>query len=504
MNDKYAEYRRKLYDLKIEKGEITEVKFLEAVAAPIDNDGSALFPLPERYQVTYKLYPTEESDITCVITLPLVGWNKKFLGTGNGGQAGTIVYPAIDAGVSHGYATANTDMGSSIDSAKMYLAYERWIDFGERATHLMTVVGKQIVEAFYGQPPQRSFFLGGSTGGQQALKEAQMYPEDYDGIVAFCPARNRFALQQSFCWFLKCACSEKESVFTQEQIKAVHARLIERYAVVSGGAEGDNFLSYPGKIDFSVDEIDKIFEGIGLNTAQLRVLKMLHCPPEDTATNQFIFFPTPLGCEDAALILPYIKDGFLQILGFFQRWAFGENCDYLNIDTKEYSRILGPYRQDFDACEPDLHKFKQRGGKLLLITGSNDSLIPYTDGQSYYKDVINAMGGLEKTVDFFRYFHVPGLGHCSGGPGLQEVGSKGGIAAIPYDREHDAVQAVAAWVEQGIAPEVLIASAFVDGDMKKEVDYERSIYPYPYETEYTGGDRKDKNSFRKKLGNGVY
>ena len=67
MNDKYAEYRRKLYDLKIEKGEITEVKFLEAVAAPIDNDGSALFPLPERYQVTYKLYPTEESDITCVI-----------------------------------------------------------------------------------------------------------------------------------------------------------------------------------------------------------------------------------------------------------------------------------------------------------------------------------------------------------------------------------------------------------------------------------------------------
>ena len=173
MEERNLRYEKRLRALTIENGAIAEIEFLKAEPSPKADGGEPLYPLPERCEVTYRLYPTEQSEITCVIVLPLTGWNKKFLGTGNGGQAGVIVRQSLNAGVSRGFATANTDMGSSTDSKKMYRCPERWTDFAHRATHLMTVVGKRICEAFYGEAPQRAYFTGGSTGGQQALKEAQ-------------------------------------------------------------------------------------------------------------------------------------------------------------------------------------------------------------------------------------------------------------------------------------------------------------------------------------------
>lgn len=504
MEEMHLQYEKRLRALTIEKGAIAEIEFLKAEPSPKADGGEPLYPLPERCEVTYRLYPTEQSEITCVIVLPLTGWNKKFLGTGNGGQAGVIVRQSLNAGVSRGFATANTDMGSSTDSKKMYRCPERWTDFAHRATHLMTVVGKRICEAFYGEAPQRAYFTGGSTGGQQALKEAQRYPEDYDGIVAYCPARNRYYLQQSFPWFIKVTCFDPEAVFTREQIGAVRSRIAERFAAASGGAEGDGFLSYPGKMTYAPEDADALFAGLGLNAAQLDVLKQLHRPPLDPQTKKPLFYAPPLGCEPSALTIPYLKEGYQALLGFFQRWGFGEDCDYLGITSEQFSEVFGPYQGEFDASEPDLSAFRAHGGKLLLVTGSEDSLIPYTDGKAYYESVLEKMGGEERVADFFRYFHVPGLGHCSGGNGLMELGNMVGLKSIPLTPERDALEAVMAWREEDRAPEVLYPSAFKDGDMKGEVDYVRPVYPYPYETQYTGGDRKDPKNFRKVRGNGVY
>ena len=498
----HQEYERRLRAVSIEQGEIADIAFLEGNPTPVDGDGCALLPLPPRCRVTYKLYPSEQSDITCVLVLPLTGWNKRFLGTGNGGQAGVIVEGSLDAGVSHGFATANTDMGSSLDSRKMYRCPERWLDFAHRATHLMTAVGKQLTEAFYGEKIGRAYFLGGSTGGNQALQEAQKYPEDYDGIVAVCPARNRYYLQQSFPWIVSVTCSDPSAAFTKEQIAALKRRIVEKYAVLSGSAEGDNFLSYPGKVNFSPEDVEALCEGLGLNEAQKKVLKDLHRAPADPERACPLFFTPPLGSEPSSLIIPYLKDGFIKLLGFFQRWGYGE--DAIEVSYEEHKAVFGPYQREFDASDPDLSAFQARGGKLIMITGSEDSLIPYTDGLAYYQSVLEEMGGEETVTNFFRYFHVPGLGHCQGGSGLQEIGAKGGIAAISYDAEHDAVCAVMTWAEKGIAPEVLYASAFEEGDMKGTVDYERPVYPYPYETKYAGGDRKDKNHFTKVRGSGRY
>src|SRR5690554_5116229 len=174
--------KKKLLESKIENGEITMVEFLPARNPdPGKSFGIQLSKIPDICRVVVKLCPTTESNITVELWLPAKEWNGKFLGTGNGGSAGDINKLALINGASRGYAVSNTDMGSALDPDELIGKPERWIDFGHRATHLMTIVSKQLIKTFYGKEAKYSYFLGGSTGGQQGLMEAQRYPEDYDG-----------------------------------------------------------------------------------------------------------------------------------------------------------------------------------------------------------------------------------------------------------------------------------------------------------------------------------
>jgi len=123
--------------------------------------------------------------------LPQDGWKGVFEGTGNGGYSGVFNYPILAAGLSRGYAVINTDQGTApatpLDGDAVVGHPVKWRDWGFRSTHLMTVAGKEIASAFYSKEPTHSYFSGCSTGGQQALSEAQLYPADYDGIAAGAP-----------------------------------------------------------------------------------------------------------------------------------------------------------------------------------------------------------------------------------------------------------------------------------------------------------------------------
>jgi feruloyl esterase len=149
--------------------------------------------LPEFCRVAATLTPTGDSDIKVEVWLP-AAWNRKFQAVGNGGWAGVISYSAMAEAVRAGYATASTDTGHVGGSGSFVLGHpEKLVDFGWRSEHEMTVKAKAIVQAFYGSSPKRSYWNGCSTGGRQALKEAQKFPDDFDGIIAGAPA-NRTAL----------------------------------------------------------------------------------------------------------------------------------------------------------------------------------------------------------------------------------------------------------------------------------------------------------------------
>src|SRR5215470_9810705 len=144
--------------------------------------------LPDFCRVAVTIKPTSDSDIKVEVWLPVNGWNGKFQGVGNGGWAGVISYAALADAVRAGYASASTDTGHEAGRGTFALGHpEKLLDFSWRSEHEMTVKAKAIIQAFYGNGPRLSYWNGCSTGGRQGLKEAQMFPDDYDGIIAGAP-----------------------------------------------------------------------------------------------------------------------------------------------------------------------------------------------------------------------------------------------------------------------------------------------------------------------------
>jgi len=122
------------------------------------------------------------------VWLPLSNWNGKFQGVGNGANAGSISYAAMASALKRGYATASNDTGHETEDARdgsWALGHpELLIDFGYRSIHVTTQNAKKIIDQFYAEAAKHSYFVACSTGGRQALMEAQRFPEDYDGIIA--------------------------------------------------------------------------------------------------------------------------------------------------------------------------------------------------------------------------------------------------------------------------------------------------------------------------------
>src|SRR5262249_17260214 len=139
-------------------------------------------------RVTATIKPTSDSDIRVEVWLPATNWNRKLQAVGNGGWAGSIAYAALAEALQAGYAGVSTDTGHIGDSGDFALGHpEKLADYGWRSEHEMTVKGKAIIQAFYGNAPRLSYWNGCSGGGRQALREAQKFPNDFDGIVAGAP-----------------------------------------------------------------------------------------------------------------------------------------------------------------------------------------------------------------------------------------------------------------------------------------------------------------------------
>ena len=154
--------------------------------------------LPAFCRVAVTLAPSNDSDIKIEVWMPASGWNGKFQAVGNGGWSGAIGYSALASAITRGYASASTDTGHTGGSAEFALGHpEKLIDFAYRSEHEMTVKAKALVAAFYGSGPKLSYWNGCSSGGKQGLKEAQKYPEDYNGVIAGAPANNWVALLSS-------------------------------------------------------------------------------------------------------------------------------------------------------------------------------------------------------------------------------------------------------------------------------------------------------------------
>ncbi|HEV7403487.1 MAG TPA: tannase/feruloyl esterase family alpha/beta hydrolase [Chthoniobacteraceae bacterium] len=438
--------------LKIDAGTISLVEHEVAPTLP-GADARAPKNLPPRTVVKLLLQPAKGSNINVEIWLPEpVAWNSRLLGLGNGGSAGHISPGTLAGPMSGGYAAVTTDMGTAPNADSGVGNPEVWRDFGYRATHLMTVAAKQVVAAYYGKAPELSYFSGGSTGGQQALQEAQRYPEDYDGITAAVPAHCRTPLHAYFLWNDQIL---KKTAFTKSQSDHVVAAGTEYLAARETPPVAGKFVSDPrcDRKDIEAVVALALKKDPTLTPEHAEALRKLFDGPRHSVTGERIFNGIPFGASLEA------AHGHLYLF----KWVFGadKKTDDLNFgaDIDTYTAALAPW---LNAENPDLSAFEKRGGKLIITTGAADSVVPCHATLDYYERVIEHFGSLEKAKSFCLLYLIPGMAH-GGGPGVQPPGL---------------LELVRTWREKGTGPGALTGRRVVDG----KTELEMPLYPYPTRT----------------------
>ena len=436
--------QEKINELKNIILESTEITSITEETEYITEKGKQLPPFT-RIRLVSK--PSETSLIFHELWLPN-DWNGIFLGTGNGGIGGKIVYKVLEHGVWKRCAAINTDMGSSNGRVRGVKDPEVWKDYGWRATALMTKVGKQITEAFYGEKIKHSYFFGASTGGQQALMLAQRYPTEYNGIIAGVPANDRTHLHTYFLWcWNKMRGASGQLLFKREDFAAITERAAE-YSAKSGLClVGEKFVSIPSSanefIDGFIDYLSKCDPS--LTAEQLSALKDIYSGPVDVRTGKQIYCGMPIGSE-------CIGCGMIDMLGeesphFYPFvWTFGEGYDGRNFDfSADMETVDNELDENLNANNADLREFFDNGGKLFMYSGSADPCVPFQWALRYYARV-SIRCGPRKTYRHLRYFVIPGQDHKAGVARYGKAVMNGDVVIA------DNLAIIRKWCEEGVDP----------------------------------------------------
>ena len=502
-SDASAQTCEKLAELKLANTTITSAQLVAAGGfTPPTGSAAPYKELPAFCRVTGVIKPTTDSEIKFEVWMPNSGWNGKFHGIGNGGFAGSISYggPAggLGGAVAKGYAAASTDTGHSGGDASWALGHpEKIIDYGYRAVHEMTVKAKSIISAFYGSGPKRSYFASCSNGGRQALMEAQRYPEDYDGLIAGAPANAFTNILLGFAWNMQATLNDPASYIPTGKLKAIEAAGLAACDERDGVA--DRVIDNPSNCRFdpatllcSGGESDDC-----LTEKQVIALKKIYSGPRTLKGEQIIPGFVPGGETGPGGWSGWIT-GSAPTRGaqFFFSTQTMKNMLYndptwdlksfdLEKATKLASEKLAPI---LNATDPNLKAFKARGGKLILYHGWNDAALPPTNAINYYESVVAKMGK-RNASSFVRLYMVPGLQHCAGGPGPDNFGAV--VTSAQSDPQHDMTLALERWVEEGKAPDRIIASKRQSQDPKSPVIKTRPLCPYPQVARYKGSGSTD-------------
>jgi hypothetical protein len=462
-----------------------------SMAPWLAGDPSFFKRLPAFCRVTADAKPSADSDIKIEVWMPATGWNGKFRGEGNGGFAGEIDYRSLGVAIAQGYASAATDTGHAAGGTDASWALghpEKIVDFAYRAIHVMTLTGKATVKAFYGDAPKRSYFASCSNGGRQALMEAQRFPDDYDGILAGAPANYWTHLLASALWNAQATTLDAASYIPSSKIPAI-ARAVNAACDAKDGVT-DGILNDPRQCHFDPASLlcKESDSDSCLTQPQVTAMKKLYEGPHDSK-GQAIFPGYLPGGEDGGGGWPLWITG--QAPGKSLLFAFGggyfsnmvyEQADWnykeANLDEavaasdRKFANVL-------NATETNLKPFESHGGKLIIYHGWNDAAISALNSINYYENVGSKMGRADRG-SFVRLFMVPGMQHCSGGPG-PDIFGQSGFSPV-NDPQHNIYLALEQWVENGTAPSTVIATKQNGGASAAEVKETRpsaAIHKWP-------------------------
>jgi feruloyl esterase len=399
----------------------------------------------------------------------------------------------------------STDTGHNSSLADGLWAYhhpERVENWGHLAMHGSTVIAKSIVATYYAQNASYSYYSGCSTGGRQGLKEAERYPEDFDGIVAGAPAWWTSHMQP---WTARVALFNLPTTADYHIPAALFATVNTEVLKQCDGQDGlvDNIISDPEGCNFRPETLLCSANATANDTSCLRgpQLDTLYNIYNDyVAENNTIIFPKfYLGSEGQPALIagdapnPLGTDYIKYFLGLGPDWNVKDYSDKIIA----LSDTINPGNA---TVRFDLSNYHARGGKILSYHGMADPLIPTSSTPFFYNHMLRTLAPKGISTDsFFKFFLVPGMGHCSGtqpkmnapwyfAGANQQVVLGPAVYSVPgfADKEHDVLMAMMAWVEEGKSPEYIVGTKYVDDATHTGVMRQRPLCMYPMQAKYKG------------------
>ncbi len=439
------------------------------------------------------------------VNLPMA-WNRRVLQMGGGGYNGTLVtglgpftlQPAdVDNALKQGFVTLGTDGGHKSTQGfdgTFALDDEALRNFGKESVKKGHDAAFEIIKKAYGRAPERSYFIGGSQGGHEALDAAARYPNDYDGVVAHYPAYNVTLLH-------------------------LGSLNVGRALYEGGGAAWINPTELKAITDAvyaKCDNLDGAKDGIignikGCNAAF--DVKSLRCA-SGSDTGDACLSDAQLAA--VAKITSDYKPGFaIAGMDTFPRWAllegalfqgrssFGQvpqpsnplsgkepllytagdqtakfiisrnpKLDTLTFDPKQHQERIKVVASIMDVSDVSLEKFRAKGGKIIMTHGTVDDFITPHNTELYYQKQVKQFGqsGLDS---FMRFYMIPGFGHGFGA----------------FNAKIDGLKVLQNWVEQGQAPSGLTA---IDGN--PNANRSRPLCEWPKYPKFTGAPGTESNA----------
>ena len=439
------------------------------------------------------------------LRLPVDGWNSRFLMQGCGGMCGNISMEACEDALVRDYAVAYTDMGHAGPQTTTWAINDigAKLDFGYRATHETAVIAKVLLEHYYGRPQHYSYFRGCSTGGRQAMIEAQRFPNDFNGIIA-----GAAVIDESGDGLFHLAWSARASLdkdgntlIDANKVPMIHKAVMDACDAIDGVKDG--VIQDPRKCHW--DPASIACKGVNgpncLTDAEVGVVNKIYAGAHDdkgrrlfpggmSRGSEYEWVPLFIGTSGDAKGWTkssrpvWVSDTVASLF----RYVFlprdpGPSFSMLTADFEKTAESLRLVEPIYSARNPDLRAFKEHGGKLLQYHGWDDAEVPPNLSIDYYETVTRTMGGPDSTLDFYRLFMIPGMAHCRRGAGTDTA---------------DYLAAIEDWVEKGKAPDSLTAY-----HLKKPQNYmglptirypiaqadyawTRPIFPYPDAAVWSG------------------
>ena len=499
--------------------------------------------------------PSTTAGIGIEVWLPAkAAWNSRIHVLGGAGWAGGAQTSAVafaggfgvnpwDVAGTEGAVSATTDTGHVAGDPTFLMNPDGttntvgWDEFSERGIHQMTVQTKALVLAYFGAAAKYTYWHGGSTGGRQGLKQAQAYPDDFDGIIANSPAINwtRFSTSSLYGQVV----TQRDlggAAMTTAQVDAVSNAAIASCDLVGGQHLGyllnPSACAYDPALDPGVlcvpsggtnvtancvtqaqaTALDKVWYG---QTATGSVpLPSVDTGTAPTLADGHLWYGYPRGASLAAQPVP----GLGNITGPATPSSIGLNYVALElqdptVSTPAFLNASGngadgwkslSYAQlahasdrgialqsafaDIDTDAPDLSMFVAHGGKILTAYGASDNLIPFSGFINYYERVATQLGGLANVQAFFKLYLVPGMGH------FPVNGTANPAANPPIPTEAQNYALLTDWVEKGVAPpdKRTISSPVSPANLPAATG---AICAYPLVPTYSAGDLRDANSY---------